>query len=136
MIAMIAANVGLDAHGREEDFHPLSVNDAPIWLTLFATQSLLHGERPIPAGIQEEIFACLRTLGSDAKFFSKGVWQQTRRLKYYETVSSESGWDRRRHRLLFQGNSDPLPPLDVLEDGGLIGFDDSTAFVFWVEEDD
>jgi len=133
---MIAANVGLDAHGREADFHPVSANDAPIWLTLFATQSLLHGERPIPAGIQEEISERLRTLGSEAQFFSKGVWQQTRRLKQYEPVSSESGWDRRRLRLLFQGNSAPLPPIDVLEDGGLVGFDDDTAFIFWIEEDD
>lgn len=136
VIAKIASKVGLDARGREADFHPLSANDAPIWLTLFATQSLLHGERPIPPSIQEEISERLRTLGPDAKFFSKGVWQQTRRLKHYELVGSESGWDRRRHRLLFQGNSDPLPPIDVLEDGGLIGFDDATAFVFWVEEDD
>ena len=136
VISMIAAKVGLDAHGREADFHQLSVEDAAIWLTLFATQSLLHGEQPIPAHVQEEVSECLRTFGSEARFFSKGVWQQTRRLKHYELVSSESGWDRRRHRLLFQGNSAPLPPIEVLEDGGLIGFDDDTAFIFWTEEDD
>lgn len=136
VIAMIAAKVGLDAHGREADFHQLSVNDAPIWLTLFATQSLLHGEQPIPEGIQEEISERLRTFGSGARFFSKGVWQQTRRLNHYELVGSESDWDRRRHRLLFQRNSDPLAPIEVLADGGLIGFDDDTAFVFWIEEDD
>ncbi|WP_077148749.1 hypothetical protein [Sphingopyxis sp. KK2] len=135
-IAMIASNVGLDAQGREADFHPLSAKDAPIWLTLFATQSLHHGERTIPVGIQDEITECLRTLGPDAKFFSKGIWQQTRRMKHYELVCSESGWDRRRHQLLFQGNSEPLPPIDVIQDGGLIGFDDATAFIFWVEEDD
>ncbi|SCY92505.1 hypothetical protein SAMN05660666_03659 [Novosphingobium aromaticivorans] len=136
VIAMIASNVGLDARGREDDFHPLSTEDASIWLMLFATQSLLHGEQPIPAGIHDEITESLRKLGSDAKFFSKGYWRQTRRFKHYEPVGFESGWDQRRHHLLFQGNSDPLPPIDVLEDGGLIGFDDTTAFVFWVEEDD
>ena len=136
VIAMIASNVGLNAHGREADFHSLPATDASIWLTLFATQSLLHGEVRIPEGTQEEISECLRALGSDAQFFSKGVWEQTRRLKHYEPVSSESGWDRRRHRLFFRGNSDPLPPIDVLEDGGLIGFDCATAFIFWVEEDD
>lgn len=113
-IATIAFDVGLDAQGREADFHPLQANDAPIWLTLFATQSLLHGEQPIPAGIQNEITECLRALGSDAQFFSKGVWQQTRRLKHYDPVSIESGWDRRRHRLFFQGNGEPLPPIDVI----------------------
>lgn len=136
MIAMIASNIRLNAHGREADFHSLSADDASIWLTLFATQSLLHGEVPIPVGTQEEISESLRALGSDAQFFSKGVWQQTRRFKNYEPVRSDSGWDRSRHRLLFQGNSEPLPPIEVLEDGGLIGFDSATAFVFWVEEDD
>lgn len=136
VISMIASNVGLDARGREQDFHPLSTSDAPIWLMLFATHSLLHVDRQIPAGIQDEIAGSLRALGSDAKFFSKGSWQQTRRFKHYEPVSFESGWEQRRHHLLFQGNSAPLPPIDVLEDGGLIGFDDATAFVFWVEEDD
>jgi len=133
---MIASHVGLNAYGREADFHSLSTKDASIWLTLFATQSLLHGERPIPAGTQEEISECFQALGLEAQFFSKGVWQQTRPLRHYEPVSAESGWERRGHRLLFQGNTEPLPPIDVLEDGGLIGFDDSTAFIFWVEEDD
>ena len=136
MIALIVAYVGLDAHGREADFHSLPAKDAPIWLTLFATQSLLHGAQPIPTGIQEEISERMRALGSEARFFSKGFWQQTRRLKHYEPVSSESGWDRRRFQWLFQGSSDPLPPIEVLEDGGLVGFNDDTAFVFWIEEDD
>ena len=136
VIAMIASNVGLNAHGREADFHSLTANDASIWLTLFATQSLLGSGVPIPAGTHEEISECLGALGSDAQFFSKGVWQQTRSGKHYEPVSSKSGWDRRRHRLHFQRNGEPLPPIDVMVDGGLIGFDTTTAFVFWLDEDD
>lgn len=136
LIADIASNAGLNAHGREVDFHQLSLNDASIWLTLFATQSLLHGEQPVPSGIQEEVSECLRGLGSDAQFFSKGIWEQTRRFKQYERVTADSGWDRKRHRLIFRGEGGPLPPIDVLEDGGLIGFDSVTAFIFWVEEDD
>lgn len=136
LIPLLTAQVGLDAHGREADFIPLSQNDAPIWLMLFATQSLLHGNQTIALGIQEELSECLRFLGPEARFFSKGVWQQTRRHKHYEPVSFESGWDRRRHRLVFQRSGDPLAPIDVLTDGGLVGFDNDTAFIFWVEEDD
>lgn len=136
LIAAIISNVGLDASGREADFHAVSIEDAPIWLTLFATQSLLHGECPIPNGLLEEVTEALASLGPDAQFFSKGTWQQTRRFKHYELVRLGSGWDRSRHRLIFQGNEEPLPPIDVLEDGGIIGFGKTVAFAFWVEEDD
>lgn len=136
MIAAIASKIGLDARGRESDFQTISAEDAAVWLTLFATQSLLHGERAIPRGVHEDVAAGLATLGSDAKFFSKGLWQQTRRFKYYEPVRLDSGWTRARHRLFYQSGSEPLPPIDVLDDGGILGFGAHIAFAFWVEEDD
>lgn len=136
LITAIMSNVGLDATGREADFHAVSIEDVPIWLTLFATQSILHGECPIPDGILEEVTEALASLGPDAQFFSKGTWQQTRRFNHYELVRLGSGWDRSRHHLIFQGNEEPLPPIDVLQDGGIIGFGKTVAFAFWVEEDD
>lgn len=86
--------------------------------------------------MQEEITDALAALGPGAQLFSKGQWRQTRRFKHYELVRYDSGWERSRHRLFFQGNGDPLPPIEVLDDGGLIGFDSETAFAFWIEEDD
>ena len=136
LIAAIMSNVGLDASGREADFHAVSIADAPIWLTLFATQSLLHGECPIPKELLEEVTESLAALGPNAQFFSKGTWQQTRRMKHYEFVRSDSGWDRSRHHLIFQSNEEPLPPIDVLVDGGIVGFGKTVAFAFWAEEDD
>lgn len=136
VIPYIASNVGLDAQNRESDFHPLCKEDAAIWLTLFASQSLLHFGSQIPIGAHEEISTIFGSLGTEAQFFSKGVWQQTRRLRHYELVGFGSAWNPSRHRLLFQGSSEPLAPIDVLEDGGIIGFDSTTAFIFWVEEDD
>ncbi|MCC4251727.1 MAG: hypothetical protein VX205_07455 [Pseudomonadota bacterium] len=136
MIAAIASKVGLDARGRETDFQAVAICDAPVWLTLFATQSLLHGERPIPVGLLDEVTESLAALGNEAKFFSKGIWQQTRRMKHYEMVRFDSGWSQSRHRLIFQGSEGPLSPIDVLEDGGIIGFGENAAFVFWTEEDD
>ena len=136
LIAAIASKVGLDARGRETDFQAVAICDAPVWLTLFATQSLLHGERPIPVGLLDEVTESLAALGNEAKFFSKGLWQQTRRMKHYEMVRFDSGWSQSRHRLIFQGSEGPLSPIDVLEDGGIIGFGENAAFVFWTEEDD
>jgi hypothetical protein len=136
LIAAIASNVGLDAKGREVDFQAVAICDAPVWLTLFATQSLLHGECPIPVGLLDEVTESLAALGDEAKFFSKGIWQQTRHMKQYEMVRFDSGWSQSPHRLVFQGNEQPLPPIDVLEDGGIIGFGKNAAFIFWIEEDD
>jgi hypothetical protein len=136
IIAAIISNVGLDARGREADFHPVCADDAPVWLTLFATQSLLHRAGPIPAGVHSGITDGLRALGSGVQFFSKGIWQQTRRGKQYDLVRIESGWNRLRTKLIFQALGEPLPPIEVLEDGGIIGFGPELAFVFWVEEDD
>lgn len=138
MIAAIAAKAGLLAEGREEDFTPLSRADAELWLMLFASQSLLHpgvGSSASNAEI-EELAAAFRMLGPDAVFFSKGRWESTRRGKRYERATAAGSWARRGHRLSFASESDPLPPIDVIEDGGIIGFDGSTAFIFWVEEDD
>ena len=135
MIAAIVSNLGLNAQGREGDFRAISAEDAAIWLVLFATQSLLHGDRPIPTGLKEDVADCIATLGSDAQFFSKGLWQYTRRFKHYELVRSDGGWQRDRHRLVFQSESDPLPPIEVIEDGGIVGFGPEIAFAYWVEED-
>jgi len=84
----------------------------------------------------DEVTESLAALGNEAKFFSKGIWQQTRRMKHYEMVRFDSGWSQSRHRLIFQGSEGPLSPIDVLEDGGIIGFGENAAFVFWTEEDD
>lgn len=136
LIAAIVSNIGLDARGREADFRAVPATDAPIWLSLFATQSLLHGGCPIPEGLLQEVTESLAALGPDAQFFSKGTWQQTRRMKHYELVRFDSDWCRSRHSLIYQGTEEPLPPIDVLEDGGIIGFGKTVAFAFWVEEDD
>lgn len=136
IIAAIVSEIGLNAHGAEGDFTPLSSAQAAVSLALFATQPLLHDTCPIPPGLKEEIYASISTLGPDATFLGKGRWEIERGKNRYDSVLDDVDWDRQLHRLLFQPDTDPLPPIDVLVDGGVIGFNSETAFVYWVEEDD
>ena len=113
IIASVASAVGLNALGREGDFQSVRPEDAAVWLTLFATQPLLHGGRSIPPTLIDDVSESLEELGPDARYFSKGSWQYTRRFKHYELVK-----------------------YDVIEDGGIIGVGLESAFIYWVEEDD
>ena len=137
LLATVAANIELDARGRESEFVGLTTDDAAIWLTLFATQSLLHGGDRIPDGLPEKIASSLARLGPQARIFSKGQWQYSRHGDTYLPVRADNAWKRSRHHVHFSPVGDPLPPIGpLLTDGCIIGFDSETAFIFWVEDDD
>ncbi|ATY30950.1 hypothetical protein [Sphingomonas psychrotolerans] len=110
LIAAIAGTVGLMAEGRESDFVRVSREDISIWLTLFATHSLLHGHGEPARGLDEQVALAINSMEADASFFSKGQWEFTRRGKLYQPVSRGNGWERRRHRLWYRSESEPLPP--------------------------
>ena len=86
--------------------------------------------------MREGLASALSLLKPDAVFVSKGRWEFTRRGKLYEPVVADGTWQQRRNHLWYRQEGDPLPPIEVISDGGIIGYDSDNAFIFWAEEDD
>lgn len=115
------------------EVHSVGGTDAAVWLSLLATQSLMHGsERETAVQLLAEVEAGLLDLGEDARFFSVGTWQISRRGRHWEGLRADSSWPRRRYSIHFSG-----PYVDELGVvGAIMGVSRDAAFVFAVTEED
>lgn len=115
------------------EVHNVGGADAAVWLSLLATQSLMHGsERDTAVQLLAEVEAGLLDLGEDARFFAVGTWQISRRGRYWEGLRANSPWPTRRYSVHFSG-----PYVDELGVvGAIMGVSRDAAFVFAVTEDD
>jgi hypothetical protein len=75
------------------------------------TRGLAHPSKAPSAGSVNEAFGALAELSDDAVFLSNGNWHE----------GGSTGWS---------------PISTATFDGGVIGYDRSRAFIFWVEEED
>jgi hypothetical protein len=137
-LSSLFANVGLESAVDRHSLSELVFDDACLYLSLYLTQSLNHGGSTFPnAELIHDVRQSIGLLGSNATYLSMGIWQFTRRGKRYETLTRDSQFIARRHMLHFAGHSLPYFFNDkYATNGGVLGFDEETAFIFWREEDD
>lgn len=116
-----------------DEIHELNREDATVWLSLLAAHSLIHG------GGRENVVALLKDvefgfedLAEDARFFSLGTWQVSRRGRHWDRLRAGEPWMGRKYMGHFSG-----PHVDGEGVGGaIVGYDRNLAFVFGVVEDD
>ena len=109
----IAGRVGYPTSSGEylsEGLYRLSAQQAAYALAAAGTTSLAYG--PAPSDLEVELAAeALGSLDEDASFLSNGVWSR----------GSLGGWN---------------PLTTATFDCGLIAYDGTRAFIYWVEEED
>jgi hypothetical protein len=112
---VIAGEVGLPTSSEDPfEVGRLVVLDragAAHVLAVAGTTSLAYGKPSPPAGFVREAKAALSDLADDATFLSNGLWKD----------GDAIGWN---------------PLTSATFDCGVIGFDRTNAFIFWVEEED
>lgn len=107
--------------------------DAVVWLSLLAAHSLNHAiGREAAEPLLAKVEAGFSDLGEDARFFSVGRWEISRRGKHWEPLRADHRWLESRYHVNFSG---PYSTGDGVV-GAIMGFDQVSAFLFAVAEDD
>lgn len=113
---MIAAEVGYPSSERQppgiERLIEVDRRRAAELMAFFSSVSLAYGSYKVKEGPRRQAVQGLKDLTDAARFFTNGTW-------------------------LAEANGGSWAPLsDATFDGGVIGFDDDCAFIYWVEEED
>ena len=95
----------------ESEMIRLDRPDAAYVLALAGTRSLAHGNKPPSSSTIQQTMDALTELTDKAVFLSNGNW----------TNPTNRSW---------------IPLSSATFDCGIIGFDEMTAFIFWIEEED
>ena len=113
---MIAAEVGYPSSEIQppgtERLIEVDARRAAELLAFFASISLAYGPYKVKEGLRRQAAEALRDLADNARFFTNGTWL---------AEAGGTGW---------------TPLSNATFDGGVIGFDDDHAFIYWVEEED
>ncbi|MEM5516499.1 hypothetical protein WNY37_06030 [Henriciella sp. AS95] len=119
-VTAIARQAGYAPHS-DKDFFQIDRRTAARVMAYLQEQSLAHGDRRFTETRASEMLGMLTELGPSAQF-----WSNSRHSDFEDdtpTFTPDNAW-------MWIGLS------DVCFDTGVIAFNDTTGFIFWVEEDD